>query len=348
MAIADRIEPATPRNPQVVGVVMYLLAALFFAINGVLGKSAIEAGLDPLPLVELRNAGAMVILIVIVAIVRPSAFRVTRKELPFLVVYGVLAFTLVQFLYFFTISRVPVGVGTLLAFLAPIIVALYVKFVRKQPVRSRIWLAIFLTLLGLALVAQVWQGLTLDSVGLMSGLLLAFFLALYWILGESGQGHRDALSLTMWGFIFSTVTWSIIAPWTRFPFQALTENAAPMRPGWPGLPIWLVMLIGIVFGTVISFLLVLGSLRRLGAARAGIVGTSEPVWAGILALLFLGETLTLIQGLGGLIVIAGIIVAETSRAQHVTTGEFPVPEQSLPDSTAGATDTTTDTPAAPN
>jgi drug/metabolite transporter (DMT)-like permease len=320
MAIADRLEPATPakpRNPQFVGVAMYLVAALFFAINGVLGKSAIEAGLDPLPLVELRNAGAMVILVVIVAIVRPRAFRVTRKELPFLVVYGVLAFTLVQFL-----------------FLAPIIVALYVKFVRKQPVRSRIWFAIFLTLLGLALVAQVWNGLTLDSIGLMSGLLLAFFLALYWILGESGQGHRDALSLTMWGFIFSTITWSIISPWTRFPFETLTQNAAPMRPGWPGLPIWLVMLIGIVFGTVFSFLLVLGSLRRLGAARAGIVGTSEPVWAGILAMVFLGEMLTPIQGLGGLIVVAGIIVAETSRAATATTGEFPIPGEDIVDSDA--------------
>ncbi len=308
---------------------MYLVAALFFAINGVLGKSAIEAGLDPLPLVELRNAGAMVILVVIVAIVRPAAFKVTKKELPFLMAYGVLAFTLVQFLYFFTISRLPVGIGTLLAFLAPIIVALYVKFVRKQPVRNRIWLAIGLTLLGLALVAQVWQGATLDTIGLLSGLLLAFFLALYWILGESGQNHRDALSLTMWGFIFSTITWSIINPWTRFPFELLTQPAAPMRPGWPGLPIWLLMLIGIVFGTVISFLLVLGSLRRLGAARAGIVGTSEPVWAGILAMAFLGETLSPIQGVGGLLVVAGIIVAETARAQQVTTGEFPVTEESV-------------------
>lgn len=336
MAIADRLvpdNPAKPRNPQVVGVVMYLVAALFFAINGVLGKSAIEAGLDPLPLVELRNAGAMVILVVIVAIVRPSAFKVTKKELPFLMAYGVLAFTLVQFLYFFTISRLPVGIGTLLAFLAPIIVALYVKFIRKQPVRNRIWIAIGLTLLGLALVAQVWQGATLDTIGVLSGLMLAFFLALYWVLGESGQNHRDALSLTMWGFIFSTITWSIINPWTRFPFEQLTQTAAPMRTGWPGLPIWLVMLIGIVFGTVISFLLVLGSLRRLGAARAGIVGTSEPVWAGILAMAFLGETLSPIQGIGGLIVVAGIIVAETSRTPHVTAGEFPVPEETAPEKT---------------
>lgn len=306
---------------------MYLVAAVFFALNGVLAKSAIEVGFTPLRLVELRNAGAMVILIVLVAIIRPRAFKVRLREIPFLLAYGVLAFTLVQFLYFFTISRLPVGIGTLLAFLAPIVVALYVKYVRKQPVRNRIWVAIGLTLVGLALVAQVWQGATLDTLGVLAGLLLAFVLALYWILGESGQSHRDALSLTMWGFIFSTATWSIIAPWTSFPFAILLEPGAPIGPGWPGLPIWLIMLIGIVFGTVIAFLLVLGSLRRLGAARAGIIGTSEPVWAAILAMLLLGESLTVLQSIGGLIVVAGIVVAETSRSAHVTPGETPVMDE---------------------
>jgi len=303
---------------------MYLIAAIFFALNGVLAKSAIEVGFTPLRLVELRNAGAMVILIVLVAIIRPRAFKVRLREIPFLLAYGVIAFTLVQFLYFFTISRLPVGIGTLLAFLAPILVAIYVKFVRKQPVRDRIWIAIGLTLLGLALIAQVWQGVTLDTLGVMTGLLTAVALALYWILGESGQSRRDALSLTMWGFVFSTATWSIIAPWTSFPFATLLESGAPIGPGWPGLPIWLIMLLGIIFGTVIAFLLVLGSLRRLGAERAGIIGTSEPVWAAILAMVLLGEMLTPIQVVGGLMVVVGIVVAETSRSSPVTPGESPL------------------------
>jgi len=303
---------------------MYLIAAIFFALNGVLAKSAIEVGFTPLRLVELRNLGAMVILIVLVAIIRPRAFKVRLREVPFLLAYGVIAFTLVQFLYFFTISRLPVGIGTLLAFLAPILVAIYVKFVRKQPVRDRIWIAIGLTLLGLALIAQVWQGATLDTLGVMTGLLTAVALALYWILGESGQSRRDALSLTMWGFVFSTATWSIIAPWTSFPFATLLESGAPIGPGWPGLPIWLIMLLGIIFGTVIAFLLVLGSLRRLGAERAGIIGTSEPVWAAILAMVLLGEMLTPIQVVGGLMVVVGIVVAETSRSSHVTPGESPL------------------------
>lgn len=328
MATSNELAPQSPsapaRNPQVTGVVMYLVAAFLFAVNGVLAKSAILVGLSPLRLTELRNAGSMVLLLIVVAIFRPRAFRLKKKEIPFLIAYGVIAFTLVQFLFFFTISRLPVGIGTLLAFLAPLVVALYVKFIRKQDVSDRIWIAIALTLLGLALTAQIWQGATLDSVGVIAGLLLALALALYWILGESGQTNRDALSLTMWGFVFSTAAWSIIAPWWSFPFEVLTRTAAPMVEGWPGLPVWLIMTLGVAFGTVTPFLLVLGSLRRIGAARAGIIGTTEPVWAAILAMAFLGEMLTSIQGVGGLIVIAGIIVAETSRRQQVTTGEFPV------------------------
>ena len=333
MATTDRIEltpPRKSRDPQSVGVVMYLIAALLFAINGVLAKSAMEVGLSPLRLTELRNAGSMILLVVVVAIVRPRGFRLQRRELPFLIAYGVIAFTLVQFLFFFTISRLPVGIGTLLAFLAPIVVALYVKFIRKDAVRNRIWVAIALTLLGLALVAQIRQGGTLDPLGVIAGLLLAFALALYWILGESGQSHRDALTLTMWGFIFSTAAWSIIAPWWSYPFDVLGRTAAPMIDGIPGLPVWLIMTLGVAFGTVTPFLLVLGSLRRLGAARAGIIGTTEPVWAAILGMVLLGEMLTPLQGFGGLIVVAGIIVAETSRAATATTGEFPIPGEDTP------------------
>ncbi len=330
MATQHRLAPENPpkpRNPQTVGVVMFLVAAFLFAVNGVLAKSAMEVGLGPLRLTELRNAGSMVVLVIVVLIVRPQAFRVRAREIPFLVAYGVIAFTLVQFLFFFTISRLPVGIGTLLAFLAPIVVALYVKFFRRQPVRDRIWIAIALTLLGLALMSQVWLGMTLDAVGVAAGLLLAVVLAAYWILGESGQTKRDALSLTMWGFIFSTIAWSIIAPWTSFPFEVLGRTAAPMVEGWPALPVWLIMTLGVLFGTITPFLLVLGSLRRLGAARAGIIGTTEPVWAALLAMALLGEMLTPIQGVGGLIVVVGIIVAETSRTPQVTTGEFPVPEE---------------------
>jgi drug/metabolite transporter (DMT)-like permease len=296
------------------GVAMYLVAAFLFAFNGTGAKLIMAAGLPPERLTELRNAGALVVLLIVVGIIRPQGFRVARNEWRFLIAYGVIAFTVVQFLYFLTISRLPLGVGTLLAFLAPVIVALWNRWVRKVSVSSTIWLALALTLVGLALVTQIWQGLTLDLVGVLAGLGTACGLALYWMLGEAGQRQRDALSLTMWGFVFSTLAWSILQPWWGYPFGVLAQTAEPLLPNTPGLPVWVLMTWGIVMGTVVPFLLVLGALRRLGAQRAGIVGTSEPIWAALIAAFTLGEAISGIQAIGGLVVIAGIILAETARA----------------------------------
>jgi len=330
VAAADRLAVMggrTPRgaNGDVIGVVMYLAAAFLFALNGVIAKNALNTGFDAVHLTQLRNAGAMLVLVAWVAIRHRDRFRIARGELWFLIAYGVIAFTLVQYLYFLTISRLNVGIGTLLAFLAPVLVALWLKFRHRRDVSNRIWLAIGMTLVGLALVAQVWQGSVLDPLGVAAGLLCAVALAGYWLLGESGQEHRDAVSLTMWGFVFASIAWAVIAPWWTFPWADLSVTTEPFIEGGPGLPVWSLMVWGVLLGAIAPFLLVLGSLRRIGAQRAGIVGTTEPLWAAVIGFVLIGETFTGVQAVGGLIVLAGVIVAETSRRSGVavTPGEFP-------------------------
>jgi len=305
---------------------MYLAAAFLFALNGVIAKSAMNVGFDPMHLTQLRNVGAMLLLVAYVAFRHPDRFKVTKRELPFLIAYGVIAFTFVQYLYFLTISQLNVGIGTLLAFLAPVLVSLWLKFGRGHDVSNRIWVAIGLTLIGLAMVAQVWSGFVLDPVGVIAGLLCAVALAIYWLLGESGQEHRDAVSLTMWGFIFASLAWAVISPWWNFPWEVLKVSAEPLMDGTSGLPIWSLMTWGIVMGTIAPFLLVLGSLRRIGAQRAGIVGTTEPLWAGVIGFVLLGETFAGAQIVGGVIVLAGVVIAETSRRSKVLIA----PGESLP------------------
>jgi drug/metabolite transporter (DMT)-like permease len=64
---------------------------------------------------------------------------------------------------------------------------------------------------------------------------------------------------------------------------------------------------------VTPFLLVLFAVARLGPARVGLIGMLEPVGAGIIAWVLLGESLNTIQILGTLIVLVGIVLAETAR-----------------------------------
>lgn len=305
--------PHHTKRIDAIGVGMYLLAAILFAFNGSISKLAMITGLDPAHLTQLRSTGAMVFLVIFVLLTNRSAFRIQRGELYFLLVYGVIAFVLVQFLYFYTVSLLPLGLGTLLVFLGPVVVALWVRFGKKQPVSNRLWAAIALSLVGLTLVAQVWQGFRVNLLGVAAGLMCAVILALYWLLGEAGQKKRDGVSLTMWGFIFASVTWAILQPWWNFPFSVLGRMSIPETSSFPSLPIWGIMLWGVLLGTIAPFLLVLGSLRRIGAQRAGIVATTEPLWAGLIAIVVLGETLNWVQALGGSIVVVGVVLAETSR-----------------------------------
>ena len=309
---------APARRADATGIAMYLIAAFLFALNGVVAKSIIIAGVDPAHFTAFRNLGAMILLLLIIAVTKPRSLTVTRRELPFLALYGVVAFTLVQFGYFVTITRLNVGFGTLLCFLAPVLVALWLRFARRQGSGRGIWLALALSLLGLVLISQLWEGITFDLIGVASGLGTAVALSLYWMLGEKGRKQRDAMSLTFWGFAFASIAWAIITPWWTFPWPVLGSGVAAFPPGessavtaWT-LPVWPLAIGCVVLGAVAPFLLVVGSLDRIGSQRAGIVATTEPIWATLLALVLLAEPVGPVQLIGGLIVIAGIIVAEVS------------------------------------
>jgi drug/metabolite transporter (DMT)-like permease len=250
------------------------------------------------------------------AITKPASLRVRRSEIPFLLLFGVLAYAMTPFLFFLSVELLPVAIAALLAFLAPVLVALWLRFVKKEPVGKGIWVALVLVVGGLLLVSQVWSGMTLSPLGVFYGLLTAAALAAYLLLGEEGARRRDVMSLAFWGFAIATVTWSILAPWWAFPWDLLSSTTSMFDGAVTGIPVWSLVVLMIVI-SVVPFVLVLMSLQRIGAQRGGILGTTEPIWAALIAFVLLGEIITPVQGLGGIIVLAGVIVAElASQRAH--------------------------------
>ena len=304
-----RPDPAGPA----VGVGMAVAAAALFAVNGTVSKLVLTTGLGSLRLVEIRCLAAAVIFFAIVALRRPASLSIGRRELGFIAGYGIVGVAMVQWLYFMAIARMPVSVALLIEFTAPLLVALWVRFVRKEPVRPRVWLALALVLGGLALVAQVWAGLTLDGVGLLCSVLAALALTAYYLLGERGLARRDPLSLAAWSFAAAAAFWAVLLPWWTFPFHRLATVIEVGRTGL-SLPAGVLVIWVVVLGTVVPFALVLGCIVRIGAARVGLIGTTEPPVAGVVAWLALGETLGLVQVIGALVVLAGIVLAETARS----------------------------------
>jgi drug/metabolite transporter (DMT)-like permease len=295
---------------------MVVTSALLFGLNGSVSKVMLLAGMPAEPLTELRSTGAFVALLAIVAGTRPRTLKVPWRELPLIAAYGVCGVAATQWLYFVAIKRLPVGIALLLEFTAPLLVALWARFVLHEPVRRRVWLALVLSLVGLAVVAQVWGGLRLDGLGVAAGATAAFVLALYFILGEHMVSERDPVSLTCLAFGSATLFWAVLDPWWRFPFHLLHAQV-PLLGHLHGrqLPMWALAISLIVLGTVVPFTLSIASLQILRARQVGLVGMVEPVAATVIAYVWLAEALGPAQIIGGAVVIIGVVLAETARPE---------------------------------
>jgi drug/metabolite transporter (DMT)-like permease len=303
----------TARAPTV-GYLMVMGAAVLFAVNGTVSKVVLESGVTSLRLTQARCAGALVGLGLIVLLTRPASLRTTPRELAFLVVFGVCGVALVQLFYFAAIARLEIGVSLLIQYTAPLLVALWARFVFKEHVRRRVWLALALALVGLAVMVDVWGGVPLNTAGVVLSFVSAATFAAYLLLAEHAVGRRDPLSLLVYGFLFASLFWAVAQPWWSFPRDELGETISLLgNLSGTELPAWALVLGIVVLGTIVPFTLMVGSLQHLPATTVGMVAMLEPVLGALVAYLWLDESLAAQQLLGGAIVLAAIFMAQSAR-----------------------------------
>jgi drug/metabolite transporter (DMT)-like permease len=309
LPIADRREPR-----PVLGYAMVMTAATLWAVNGTVSKVILTTGLSSLRLAQVRSTGAFLLIALALAAVRPETLRLRRRELPYFILFGVGGLALVQWFYFLAIHRLEIGIALLIQYLAPVLVALWARYVLHEQVRRRIWVALALALTGLALVVNIWSGLSLNAAGVAASLGAAGSYALYILMAEHRIGERDPISLVCIGFLFASILWAVLRPWWSFPGHVVGEDVSLHgHLSSVHLPVWSLMAWMILLGTIVPFALLVASLRYISATRAGIVAMVEPVAGTIVAWAWLGESLAGVQLVGAAIVLASIFLAQSAR-----------------------------------
>ncbi|QHY94302.1 Threonine/homoserine exporter RhtA [Streptomyces sp. S4.7] len=294
-----------------VGLGLALLSAFAFGGSGVAAKPLIEAGLDPLHVVWLRVAGAALVML-------PLAWRhrdLVRRRPALLAGFGLFAVAGVQAFYFASLSRIPVGVALLVEYLAPALVLLWVRFVRRRPVTRAAAVGVVLAVGGLACVVEVWSGLSFDAIGLLLALAAACCQVGYFLLSDQGgdpvdpADAVDPLGVIAYGLLIGTLVLTVVArpwgmDWSLLAGRADmggSEVAAPLLLGWI-----------VLIATVLAYATGVVSVRRLSPQVAGVVACLEAVIATVLAWVLLREHLSAPQILGGLVVLVGAFIAQTS------------------------------------
>ncbi|GAA3171117.1 MULTISPECIES: EamA family transporter [Streptomyces] len=285
-----------------------LLSAVAFGGSGVAAKPLIEAGLEPLHVTWLRVAGATLVLL-------PVAWRhrsLVRQRPGLLVGFGLLAVAGVQACYFAALSRIPVGVALLIEYLAPALVLGWVRFIQKRPVTRAAAIGVVLAVGGLACVVEVWSGLSIDALGLVLALGAACCQVGYFVLsdhGTDGEETADPLGVVAYGLLIGTVILTVIArPW-GMEWSVLGGMTSMNGARVPAVVLlaWIVLI-----ATVLAYLTGVVAVRRLSPQVAGVVACLEAVIATVLAWVLLGEHLSPPQIFGGVVVLVGAFIAQSS------------------------------------
>jgi drug/metabolite transporter (DMT)-like permease len=294
---------------------LIVLASLCFGTSGPLAKPIMDAGLSPQQVAGIRIGLAAVILLVVVALTRPQALRIRRADLGVILGYGLVAVAAVQVVYFVAVSRIPIGVAMLLEYTAPVLVALWVRFVRGTVLPRQAWVGTTVALVGLALVAKVWAGLAFDAIGLLAGIVAALGAASYYLIGSHAVATIEPLGLVTWGMVAGATAISVfVPPWT-IPFEAFDQQVAfgPWQP-----PVWMLVGAIAVLSTSLAYLLSISSMRHLPANVASVLALVEPIVATTAAWALLGQALTAVQVLGAVVLLGGatlVQLSSTARAE---------------------------------
>ncbi|GAA3233303.1 EamA family transporter [Nonomuraea helvata] len=294
------------------GLGLAFVSSWCFAFSGPMARYLIAAGLAPIEAVWTRMAGAGLLLLAVLAVVKPRALRIPRSRLPFLALYAVMAVAGVQSLYFVAITRLPVGIALLLEFMAPVMVVAWVRFVRKVRLARAAYVGAVVAVVGLGIVVEAWQGMRLDALGLLLGLLAGACCAGYFLMNDSFGDDVDPLGLIAWGMAGAAV---VLIPFARpwdIPWDAFTATVTP--DGGVSLPVLGAYLWMVLVATVIAYILGVNAVRRLSAAVGATVASLEVIGGAVVAWALVGETLGVFQIVGGLLVLSGALLAQTATA----------------------------------
>jgi drug/metabolite transporter (DMT)-like permease len=297
-----------------------VLGATCFTVNAGVSRVALRAGVAPTMLTTIRVTCTFAVLLLVAAAFRRTALRPPSGRLLVLVVaHGLIGVAALQWTYFVAIDRLPVGMALLLEYQAPILVALWARFVQREQVTRGLWLGLGLAVGGLAAATQVWHGARFDGTGILAGFAAALCFAGYFLFGDAAINGRDGagndpLRVILWSFGVATVAINVVHPITRFDTGTLGKQVPLLGVLDPHtVPLGLALGWVVALGTVVPFFAELFALSLVRATTVTVIAMLEPIGVSALGWAWFGESLGPVAVIGCLAVVAGILVAQASR-----------------------------------
>jgi drug/metabolite transporter (DMT)-like permease len=315
------------------GTIIALVATAIWSTTGIfIGYLVTEYQMPPLLLAFWRNLLVCVALIPALYLVRPSLLRISRGLLGFYAAYGLLL-AIFNSIWTLSVQANGASVATVLAYSSTAFTAVLAWWVFREQLGVRKIAAVALSMFGCVLVANAYSpdAWILNPLGVVTGLLSGLLFAGYNLMGKeaAGRGVNPWTSL-LYAFAFGTLFTFLFNLFAQLP-----GTAGSLPAIIPGLPLggWLVLITLSFIPTIFGFGLYNTSLGYLPASTASLIIALEPAMTAVEAYIFLDERMTLVQVIGGLIIIFAVVLVQVEKAEQGR------PETALPAAATGSAST---------
>ena len=282
-----------------IGSILIILAGCFWGSMGIFVRKLGTYGFDSLQIVSIRVTLAALFFSVVLLIKDRSGFKISLHDLPLFLGLGFGSILFFTVCYFTAITMMSLSTAAILLYTSPVwIMLMSVIFFHEKLDRKKL-IALALAFMGCILVSGISGG-GVTPIGLLVGLGSGIGYGLYSILGTIALRRYSPCTVTTYTFIFAAVgSWIICRPADMFD---KFSNAADS-----GFLIAFCCLTALITA-VIPFLAYTCGLQNVEASKAGIIATIEPMVATLIGILVFSEPLTLMSGLGILLILSAVII----------------------------------------
>lgn len=287
------------QGKRIIGLAYGVIAALLWGISGPASELVFAHHVSVTWLISSKMVIAGVItLLLAFAIDKKQVFapwQNARSALALIVfiLFGMIA---MQYIYYKAVAVSNAPTATILQFLSPVVVLVYVALKSRQLPRRVDVVIVLCALFGTLMV--VTKGhltqLAISPNALMWGLLSAVAAASYAILPAQLLETYSPLTITAWAQLLGGIVMSFVCPfWTQIPQMPMAT--------------WGAYAFVVVFGTVVAYLLYLMAMQYISVTAVSLLDAFEPLGATVTAVLLMGFSLSGAEIIGGLIIIATVI-----------------------------------------
>ncbi|HYF82712.1 MAG TPA: DMT family transporter [Clostridia bacterium] len=287
-------------NKNRIGYIYVLLAAFFFALIAVIGKTVMNTGINVFDLLILQNAAAVVFMLAYFAVVDIKKLFLDRSRLKTILIQGLIGSAGTTILFYLALQRMNAGIASMLLFTHPVLVCLYFMATKTRKITITSNLALLSAFFGSIMVINLFNiDITKTPLaGLGFGILSSAAYAFFNIYADIKLKDFEPLVITFYTTFTILVVALILRPgFFRFEFVMTTE-----------LLLYICEL-ALVSG-ILPIIFLYSGINRVGADKASIVATSELPITILMSFFVLGERMGPVQLAGILLIMCSIAILQ--------------------------------------